>query len=59
MFILDTRTIASRRQKIMFNSQKHANCNRLEMYFAGNKSAMKAFFKGYGLEGLKEKNIQI
>ncbi|CAM4518128.1 hypothetical protein P4H94_15145 [Paenibacillus macerans] len=43
----------------MFNSQKHANCNRLEMYFAGNKSAMKAFFKGYGLEGLKEKNIQI
>ncbi|APB70303.1 aminoglycoside phosphotransferase family protein [Paenibacillus polymyxa] len=30
-----------------------------ERYFTGNGSAMKAFFKGYGLEVLKEKNIQI
>ncbi len=30
-----------------------------ERYFTGNESAMKAFFKGYGLEVIKEKNIQI
>ncbi len=30
-----------------------------ERYFTDNKSAMRAFFKGYGLEILKEKNLEI